>query len=268
MSRIHPTAIIEDGARIGANAEIGAFCLIGPDVVLGDDCLLHSHVVIAGNTVIGDKARIFPFASVGSAPQDLKFQGEKTRLVIGHSATIRENVTINPGTVGGGGVTEIGDHVSILAGAHIAHDCRISNNVVLVNNALVAGHCTIGEHAIIGGGSGIHQFVRIGPHAFVGGMSAVTADVIPYGMVVGNRAKLMGLNIVGLKRRGFPREAIHALRQAYRLLFANEGTLRERAEDVAKSHAGQPLVEEILSFIGEASDRQFCTPSGDGTPVF
>jgi UDP-N-acetylglucosamine acyltransferase len=263
MSKIHHTAIIESGASIGADVEIGAFCVIGPEVSLGDGSILHSHVSVAGNTTIGANARIFPFASVGNAPQDLKFKGEKTRLEIGSHVTIRENVTVNPGTEGGGGVTRLGDHVSLLAGAHIAHDCIIGDHVVLVNGAMVAGHCVIGEHVIIGGGSGLHQFVRVGPHAFAGGMSAIAADVIPYGMVLGNRAKLTGLNIVGLKRRGFSRDAIHALRQAYRLLFANEGTLRERAEDVAKSFAGQPLVEEILAFINADSDRPLCMPASN-----
>lgn len=264
MAKVHSTAVIEDGARIGADVEIGPFCVIGRDVAVGEGSVLHSHVVVAGNTTIGTNARIYPFASVGSQPQDLKFQGELTRLEIGDNVTIRENTTLNPGTEGGGGVTRLGNHVHILAGAHVAHDCLIGDHVIMVNNVMLAGHCVVGSHAILGGGSGFHQFVRVGPHAFVGAMSAVAADVIPYGMVLGNRARLTGLNIVGLKRRGFSRDEIHGLRQAYRLLFANEGTLRERADDVARSYAGQPLVEEILDFIRAASDRQLCTPSNDG----
>ncbi len=264
MSKIHSTAVVEDGASLGADVEVGPFSYIARDVTIGDGSVLHSHAVVVGHTTVGEGARIYPFASVGSAPQDLKYAGERSRLVVGKNVTIRENVTINPGTEGGGGITSIGDDVSILAGAHVAHDCQIGDKVVLVNNVMLAGHCVIGEHAILGGGSGLHQFVRIGAHSFVGGMSAVAADVIPYGMVLGNRAKLTGLNIIGLKRRGFSRDEIHALRQAYRLLFANEGTLRERADDVAKSYEGQPLVEEILAFIGEGRDRQLCTPSGDG----
>lgn len=257
---IHPTALVEEGARIGAGTRIGPFCHIGPEVVLGADCVLHSHVVVAGRTEIGDKANIFPFASIGHAPQDLKYRGEPSRLVIGTHALIRENVTVNPGTEGGGLLTQIGDHVALLAGAHVAHDCKIGDHVILVNNVMVAGHCTVGDHAIIGGGAAIHQWVRVGAHAFVGGMSGLENDLIPYGMALGNRAHLSGLNIVGLRRRAFAREEIHALRRAYRLLFADEGTLKERVEDVASEFAEVPLVQHVIGFIREGGDRAICTP--------
>jgi UDP-N-acetylglucosamine acyltransferase len=260
MSHIHPTAVIEDGAQIGADCTIGPFCVIGAQVKLGAGSVLHSHVAIAGDTAIGENAKIFPFASVGHAPQDLKYRDEPSRLVIGSHVLIRENVTINPGTQGGGLLTSLGDHVVLLAGAHVAHDCQIGHHVILVNNVMLAGHCSIGDHAIIGGGAATHQYVRVGPHAFVGGMSALENDLIPYGTALGNRAYLGGLNIVGLKRRGFNREDIHALRRAYRLLFAEEGTLKERVEDVAGEFGSLPLVQEIVTFIREGSDRAICVP--------
>lgn len=258
--RIHPTAVVEDGARLGEDVEVGPFCVIGREVEIGAGSRLHSHVVVAGRTTIGPQAQIYPFASIGHAPQDLKYRGEENRLVIGSHAMIRENVTINPGTEGGGLLTQIGDHVALLAGSHVAHDCKIGSHVVIVNNVMVAGHCTVGDHAILGGGSAVHQWVRIGPHAFVGGLSGLENDLIPYGMALGNRAHLAGLNIVGLKRRGFDREAIHALRRAYRLLFAEEGTLKERVEDVAAAFPDDVIVQEVVKFIRDGGDRAICTP--------
>ena len=257
---IHPTAIVDAAARLGAGVRIGPYCTIGPDVELGDECELISHVVVTGRTTVGPRARIYPFASIGHAPQDLRYKGERTTLTIGSDCIIREGVTINTGTPNGTGTTIVGDRCLFLAQSHVAHDCRLGSNVFLTNNVMLAGHCKVGDFAIIGGGSGVHQFVRIGPHAFVGGLSAVEADVIPYGMVLGNRAKLAGLNIIGLRRRGFSREQIHDLRRAYRLLFADEGTLSERMSDVAEEFAQHPTVQEILTFIRDGNDRALTTP--------
>jgi UDP-N-acetylglucosamine acyltransferase len=261
---IHPSAVVEAGARIGAGVRIGPFCLVGPEVELGEGCELLSHAVVAGRTTIGPRARIYPFASVGHAPQDLKYAGEPSTLTIGSDCLIREGVTLNPGTAGGIMTTAIGDRCVFLANAHVAHDCRIGNNVILSNAAMIAGHCTVEDYVILGGGAGVHQFVRIGSHAFVGGMSALENDVIPYGMAIGNRAHLAGLNIIGLRRRGFSREQIHELRRAYRLLFAQEGTLAERVEDLASEFAAHPSVQEILAFIRDGKDRALCTPRDAG----
>jgi UDP-N-acetylglucosamine acyltransferase len=259
-SLIHPTAVVEDGARIGTGVQIGPFCMIGAHVELGDGCELKSHVVVAGHTTVGARTKIFPFAVLGHAPQDLKYAGEPSTLSIGADCIIREGVTMHPGTGHGTMKTIVGDRCFFLAYSHVAHDCRVGNNVVMTNNAMIAGHCKIGDFAIIGGGAGLHQYVRVGPHAFIGGLSAVENDVIPYGMVLGNRAYLSGLNIIGLRRRGFSREEIHDLRRAYRLLFANESTLAERIQDVGEEFGKHPIVQEILEFIRGASDRSICTP--------
>lgn len=261
MADIHSTAIIEDGAKIGANVKIGPFCVVGANVTLADDVHLHSHVVIAGETSIGERTMIFPFASIGHAPQDKKFQGEQSRLLIGTDNVIREYVTLNPGTEGGGLVTEIGSHCLFMAGSHVAHDCHLGNHIIFANNATLAGHCSVGDFAILGGLSAVHQFVRIGAHSFIGGMSGVENDVIPFGMALGNRAALSGLNVVGLKRHRFERENIHNLRKAYRLLFATEGTLAERVEDVEKMFGDDENVKKIISFIRTDSDRSLCVPA-------
>ncbi len=257
---VHPSAVIDAGATLGKDVAIGPFCHVGGDVVLGDNVELLSHVAVAGRTSIGARTRIFPFASIGHEPQDLKFHGEESVLLVGADCLIREGVTMNPGTEGGGLKTSVGDRCTFLANAHIAHDVQVGDNVILSNNVMIAGHCRLGSFVIVGGGAAMHQFVRIGDHAFIGGMAAVENDVIPYGMALGNRAYLAGLNLVGLKRRGFSRESIHDLRRAYRLLFAQEGTLKERVEDVAGEFSGHPQVHEILDFIREGGDRAICTP--------
>jgi UDP-N-acetylglucosamine acyltransferase len=257
---IHPTAIVEEGAAIGEGCRIGPFCLIGPEVVLQENCELKSHVAVAGRTTVGARTKIYPFASIGHAPQDLKYAGEASTLSIGADCTIREGVTMNPGTAGGLMKTVVGDRCLFLANAHVAHDCIVGNDVIFSNNVMLAGHCTIQDFVIIGGGAGVHQFVRVGQHAFVGGMSGVENDVIPYGMALGNRAHLAGLNIIGLRRRGFTRDQIHDIRRAYRLLFADEGTLSERVNDVAAEFATHPFVHEILDFIREGKERALCTP--------
>ena len=264
MSDTHPTAIIGEGATIGADVSIGPYCVVGPTVSLASGVRLHSHVVVDGLTEIGEGCEIFPFASIGLVPQDRKFHGEASRLVIGRNCTIREHVTINPGTEGGGGLTAVGDNCLLLVGAHIAHDCRVGNNVTMVNQATLAGHCQIADHVILGGLSAVHQFVRIGESGFVGGMSGVENDIIPFGSALGNRAELGGLNIVGLKRRGFTGEAIHTVRRAYRMLFGPEGTLQERLADVEAEFAEDPEVAKIVSFIRDGGDRALCTPRRRG----
>lgn len=261
MSEIHPTAIIAKGATIGTGCQVGPYCVIGANVTLGDHVVLHSHVVIDGHTTIGDGTTVFPFASLGHPPQDKKFAGEKTTLSIGKNNVIREHVTMNPGTQGGGATTVVGDNNLFMAAAHVAHDCQVGSNCILANNATIAGHVTVGDYAIIGGLSAVHQFVRIGQHAFIGGMSAVEKDVIPYGTVKGERASLDGLNLTGLKRRNIERENIHALRHAFKELFqSSEGTLSERAEKLKATYT-QPEVKHLLEFVLTDTARAFCTPA-------
>ncbi|HSV28957.1 MAG TPA: acyl-ACP--UDP-N-acetylglucosamine O-acyltransferase [Candidatus Omnitrophota bacterium] len=260
MPNIHPSAIVDPNARVADSATIGPFCVVGPDVELGDNVELISHVAVAGRTTIGEGTRIFPFASIGHQPQDLKYHGEPSTLEIGKNNQIREYVTMQPGTEGGGMVTRVGDNCLFMASAHVAHDCILGNNVIMANNATLAGHVVVGEFAFLGGLSAVHQFVRIGKHAMIGGMSGVEADVIPFGMVIGNRAHLNGLNIIGLRRRGFTRDEIHTLRNAYRLLFAPEGTLAERVVDVAEQFKDNAVVMEIVEFIRSDSSRSLCTP--------
>lgn len=260
MTRQHPTAIVDPSARIGSEVAIGPYCVIGPEVELGDRCRLHSHVVIAGRTRIGARCEIYPFASLGQAPQDMKYAGEESRLEIGDDNVIREYVTINPGTVGGGMVTTIGSKCLFMAQSHIAHDCRIGDQVILANSVSIAGHCTIEDHAILGGLSAVHQYVRVGAYAFLGGMSGADLDVIPFGLVIGVREGLAGLNLVGMKRHGFPREQIQTVRSAYKMLFAPEDTLQERAERVAKAFPGQPAVTRIVDFVRADTSRAILSP--------
>ncbi len=263
MAGVHPSAIVEDGAVLGDDVTVGPFCMVGSQVVLGDGVTLMAHVVLGGQTIVGPNSIIFPFASIGQQPQDLKYQGEESELIIGANTVIREHVTMNPGTGGGGLVTRTGSNCLFMIGCHVAHDCLIGDNVILVNNATLGGHVKIGDFAIIGGMSAVHQFARIGAHAMIGGMSGVENDVIPYGSVTGNRAHLSGLNLIGLKRRNFGREQIHDLRNAYRLLFAEEGTMQERIDDVAESFGQNSLVMEILEFTRGDSSRSICQPKLD-----
>ena len=260
MTDIHPTAIVDPQATIGKNVSIGAYSCIGPGVTLGDDVTVKSHAVLEGLTFIGDNCEIFPFAVIGVRPQDLKYSGEDSRVEIGTNTVIREHVTIHPGTKGGGLVTSVGQDCLIMVGAHVAHDCHVGNSVIMANNATLGGHVSVGDYAILGGLAGIHQFVRIGHHSMVGGLSGVENDVIPFGSVMGNRAYLCGLNVVGLKRRGFSRENIHDLRAAYRLLFAEEGTMAERIEDVSHMFSENAAVMEIVHFIRSQSSRSVCQP--------
>ncbi len=260
MSDIHATAIVDAAAKIGDKASVGPYSIVGPDVELGDGVELMSHVVVDGRTSIGANTQVFPFASIGLPPQDLKYDGEPSRLTIGCNNVIREHVTMNPGTEGGGMETNIGNNCLFMIGAHVAHDCQIGDHVILVNNATLAGHVTIQEWAIIGGLAAVHQFVRIGKHAMIGGKTGVAEDVIPYGSVIGNRARLSGLNIIGLKRRDFSRDDIHSLRKAYRLIFAEEGTMAERIQDVAELFPDNEPVKDIIDFITADSSRAICQP--------
>lgn len=261
MAQIHPTAIMTGAVKLAPDVEIGPYCVLEGDISIGSKTKLHSHVVIHGHTQIGAQCSIFPFASLGHAPQDLKFKGEVSRLIIGDHNVIREHVTMNPGTEGGGLLTSVGHHGLFMVGSHVAHDCRLGDHVILANGATLAGHVRVGDHAIIGGLSAIHQFVRIGRHAIVGGMSGVEHDVIPYGSVMGERANLAGLNLVGLKRRGFERDTIHSLRGAYKLLFEDDaGTLSERAEATLKAYGGISAVTEIIQFMNEKGSRSLCVP--------
>ena len=264
MADIHSSAVVEDGAALGDRVVVGPYCRIGPEVVLGNDVYLHSHVVVAGRTTVGAESHIYPFAVIGLPPQDLKYRGGASRLVIGNRNIIREHVTMSPGTEGGGMLTEVGDDGLFMIGTHIAHDCRIGDWVVFANNATLGGHVVVGDYVMLGGVSAVHQHCRIGPHAMIGGMSGVENDVIPYGSVVGNRARLAGLNVVGLRRRGFSRGDIQTLRTAYRLLFAEEGTMSERLNDVTDMYRDNSVVMEIVDFIRASSSRPICQPrAGD-----
>jgi len=258
--KIHPTAIVDAGAKIGDGVNIGAYSIVGENVELADNVELISHVCVTGNTYIGKNSKIFPFASIGHQPQDLKYHGENSSLHIGNDCVIRENVTINPGTEGGGMRTTIGNDCLLMASSHIAHDCTVGNNVILANSVGLAGHAIVDDFVIFGGLCVVHQFVHVGAHAFVGAHSMVDGDIIPFGMALGNRAKLAGLNLVGLKRRNFSREDIQTLRTAYRMIFSSEGNFRERVRDAAKIYEGNSLVQEVVGFINAAKGRTICLP--------
>lgn len=262
MPSIHSNAVIDDSATLGSGVSIGPFCVIGPQVTLEDNVILESHVVVSGKTHIGPGTHIFPFASIGQQPQDLKFSGEDSELRIGANNKIREYVTMNPGTEGGGMLTSVGDNCLFMIGSHVAHDCLIGDNVILANNVALGGHVEIRDHAIIGGNSAIHQFVRIGEHAMIGGMSGIENDVIPFGSAFGERSHLAGLNIVGLKRRGFSKAEIHQLRAAYQELFTGGGTLSDRVTQVAGDYQDSSGVQKIVDFIRDESSRSLCTPKG------
>lgn len=261
MTLIHPTAIIAKNAQIDASVRIGPYCVIGDKVTIAANTLLHSHVCIDGDTTIGSHTEIFPFASIGHIPQDKKYGGEASRLEIGSHTIIREHVTMNPGTAGGGLLTTVGNHCLFMVGAHVAHDCIIGNHVIMANNATLAGHVSVGDGVIIGGLAAVHQFVRIGAYAMIGGTAGVGEDVIPYGTVMGDRGHLAGLNLVGLKRRNVEKDNINKLRHAYKTLFNNtNGTLMERARVLAATQNTNE-VKELLAFILSDTDRSLCTPA-------
>ncbi len=260
VTLVHSTALVDPAARLGEGVVVGPFSIVGPDVRLGDGVRLASHVIVEGHTDIGEGCVIHPFATLGGPPQHAGHKGEPTRLVVGARNVIREHVTMHCGTVMGRGVTTVGSDGLFMVGVHIAHDCDVGDHVTLVNNATLGGHVRIEDHVIMGGLSAAHQYIRIGRHAFVGGMAGVNHDVIPFGNVWGNHAHLEGLNLVGLKRRGFSRDAINTLRAAYRLLFAEEGTFQERLDDTAAAYAHSAQVMEIIDFIRADSNRPLTTP--------
>ncbi len=260
MADIHASAVVDPKASLGTGVSIGPFCVVEGAVTLEDGVVLRSHVVVGGHTRVGADTEIYPFASIGLAPQDMKYAGEESELIIGARNRIREYVTMNPGTADGGMVTRVGDDCLFMAGSHVAHDCILGDNVILANNATLGGHVTVGDYAIFGGLSAVHQFTRIGRHAIVGGMSGVENDVIPYGSVMGDRARLSGLNIIGLKRRKFAKQDIHKLRTAYRMLFAEEGTLVERVDDVSAMYSDNEEIMEIIEFMRADSPRGLTQP--------
>lgn len=259
-NQIHDLAVVHPDAKIGKNVKIGPFCTVGADVTLGDGVQLISHVVVDGLTSIGDETVIFPFASIGTIPQDLKFGGEKSSLIIGKRNRIREHVTMNPGTKGDKMVTKVGDDCLFMMSSHVAHDCVVGNNVILANNATLAGHVHVGDFAIIGGLSAIHQFARIGEHAMIGGMSGVENDVIPYGMVMGERARLAGLNLVGLERRGFAKPEVQKLMKAFKELFMGDGTFAARLQNLETTYANDELVMDMVEFAKKEASRPLCQP--------
>lgn len=257
---IHPTAIIEEGALLGQDVEIGPYCIIGPQVKLGDHVRLHAHVVLDGITTIGENTEIFPFASIGSRSQDKKYEGEPAELIIGRNNVIREHVTMNPGTKGGGMKTIVGDSGLFMVGAHVAHDCVIGDNVIMANNATLGGHVHVGSYAVIGGLAAVHQFVRIGDYAVIGGMSGVESDVIPFGRVKGERAFLAGLNLIGLERQGFSKDEIKILQRAFNQLFGGEGTFEQRIEQISSEFSDDELVMNVVKFAREKTRFPLCQP--------
>ena len=260
MTRIHATAIIDAKAEISASTVIGPYCVIGPNVTIESGVVLKSHVVVDGHTKIGARSTVHPFVSLGLQPQHARYQGEPSTLLIGKNNTIREHVTMHPGTKHGRMETSIGDNCLFMVGSHVAHDCIVANDVILTNSVALGGHVVVDEFAIIGGLSGIHQYVRVGKHSMIGGCSAVESDVIPYGSVKGNRAKLAGLNVIGLRRRGFSRDDIRSLRTAYGLLFSQGGNMSERISEVADVFSDHPGVMDIIDFIRSDSSRSICQP--------
>jgi UDP-N-acetylglucosamine acyltransferase len=252
---IHPTAIVAHGAEVGPGVDIGPFCTVGPNVVIEAGAKLVSHVVVEGHTRIGEGVQLFPFCTVGLAPQDMKYKNEPTGCEIGARTLVREHCTIHRGTATGVGVTRVGTDCMLMAVVHVAHDCQLGNNVIVANNVVMGGHVTIGEHAVIGGAAALHQFVRIGRAAMVGGVSGVEGDVIPFGSVIGNRARLASLNIIGLRRRGFDKAAIHRLHVAFRVLFSKQGVFAQRLEATRAKFGNDKLVAEVLAFIDAPSHR-------------
>ena len=256
---IHKTAIIDPEAKIAENVKIGPYTVIGPDVEIGQGTVIQSHVNITGQTKIGKNNIIYPFASIGNDPQDLKFQGEETRLEIGDNNKIREYVTINPGTKGGGGLTKINNNCLFMVSAHIAHDCFVGDNVILANNVPLGGHAHIGDNAIIGGNSAVQQFTRVGKSAMIGGMCGVVRDIIPYGIAHGNRSVLQGLNLIGLRRKNIPNKEIMTLSDAYKEIFKNEN-LTENLSNLSNELKNNELVAEVVGFIEKDKKRPICTP--------
>ena len=255
---IHSTAIIDSKAKISENVHIGPYCVIGPNVEIKENTEIQSHVNISGHTKIGNGNKIYPFVSIND-PQDLKYNGEPTNLVIGDNNKIREYVTINPGTVGGGGKTIIGNNCLFMVSSHVAHDCQLGNNIIIANNVAIAGHAIIDDHVIIGGNSAVQQFTRIGKMAMIGGMTGVLHDVIPYGLSTGNRNSLQGLNLIGLRRAKFDNKEILGLSDAYKEIFATKN-INENLSKLNGSFKDNPLVKEVIEFITRDKKRSICTP--------
>lgn len=260
MGMVDPTARIAPGASIGQDVSIGPYCVVGPHAVIGDRCRLIAHVHIAGHTTIGAGTVIYPFASLGTPPQSVKYRGGPTRLVIGADCDIREHVTMNLGSEDGGGITQVGSKCFFMVGSHIAHDCLVGDNVTFANNATLGGHVIVGEHVFFGGLSAVHQFVRIGEGAMIAGMSGIRDDVVPFGYVTGQHAKLAGLNVVGMKRRGYSRQDMHRLRRAYAALFSDAGTFAERVQAVTREYTQDPLVGKLVAFLSEGGTRALTHP--------
>ena len=256
---IHKTAIIDPKAKISSNVKIGAFSIVGPNVEIDENSEIQSHVSIIGNTRIGKKNKIYPFSSIGNDPQDLKFAGEETRLEIGDNNKIREYVTINPGTKGGGELTKIGNNCLFMVSSHIAHDCIVGNNVILANNVPLGGHAEIEDNVIIGGNSAVQQFTRVGRFAMIGGMCGVVRDIIPYGIAHGNRSVLQGLNLIGLRRKNIPNKEILTLNDAYKEIFKNEN-LTQNLSNLSEDYKKNELVLEVVNFLEKDKKRPICTP--------
>jgi UDP-N-acetylglucosamine acyltransferase len=257
---IDPTARVADGARIAASVEIGPYCLVGPQVELKDGVRLIGHVNVTGATSIGEGTVVYPFSSLGTPPQSVHYRGGDTRLVIGAACELREGVTMNTGTEDGGGITRVGDRCSFMVGCHVGHDCTVGNDVTFANNVVLGGHVGVGDHTFLGGHVAIHQFVRIGEGVMMAGMSAARDDIIPFGFALGQTGALVGLNIVGLRRRGATRADMHRLRRAYRSLFFIAGRLPERVEAVAHEFADDPLVGKIVAFVRAVGKRPLMRP--------
>jgi len=259
---IHNSSVVENGAKIGKNVQIGPFCYIGPQSQIDDNVVLISNVHIEGNTKIGQGTKIFPFSSIGTQPQDLKFKGEYNSLEIGENNTIREYVTINPGTKGGGGKTVIGNNCLFMISSHVAHDCNIGNDVVIANNVPLGGHVTIEDSVVIGGNSAVQQFTRIGRLAMIGGMTGVLKDVIPFGLSLGNRNYLRGINIIGLKRKKYDNKKIMELDSAFKKIFSSKN-LHENLSKINGEYKGNDLVAEVIKFISKDKKRPICTPESE-----
>ena len=255
---IHQTAIIDPKAKLDSSVEVGAYSIIGPNVEIGQNTIIQSHVSIIGHTIIGNDNRFFPFSSI-NIPQDLKYNGEESKTIIGDNNTIREYVTINPGTTGGGGITKIGNNCLFMVSAHIAHDCMVGDNVILANNVPLGGHALIEDNVIIGGNSAVQQFTRVGRSAMIGGMCGVVRDIIPYGMAHGNRSILHGLNLIGLRRKNVPNKEIKILSDAYKEIFKNEN-LTENINNLSTEFKKSELVMEVVNFLEKDKKRPICTP--------
>jgi UDP-N-acetylglucosamine acyltransferase len=260
---IHPTALVEPGAIIGDGATIGPYCIVGGSVVLGDDCRLDAHVHVTGETTIGPRTVISPFASLGERPQSASYRGGATRLVIGADCDIRQNVTMSTGTEDGGGLTQVGDRGMFMANCHVGHDCRVGSDVVLANSAGLGGHCVVGDHVFIGALTGVHQYTRVGAHAMIGGASGVREDIIPFGLVAGSFARLSGINVVGMRRRMFPSDTIRNVRATYRLLFLGQGTMSQRLDDAELQYGANEHVAQIVAFVRNKGRRPICQAGRD-----